>query len=116
VINADVSLNGLGLNAQDENELINNVDIVFHLAASTKFNNSLKEAININTTGTLRMLQLAEKMKQLQVFLHVSTTFINNQLLVEERYYDSKLDPFEIIEASSHLEDEENLKLYEANL
>lgn len=57
----------LGLSDEDELKLIDNVQIIFHIAAILKLDANLKDAVNMNTTGTLRLLKLAEKMPKLQV-------------------------------------------------
>ena len=66
-INGDVGEEGLGLSDEERNILINEVSIVFHGAAVLKMDVDLRSAVNINTVGTARMLDLASQMKQLQV-------------------------------------------------
>ena len=106
-VNGDITLDGLALSSQDEQMLVDEVNIVFHCAANVRFNDPLKEAININTTGTLRMLQLAKKMKNLKVFSYMSTAFSQSYRLdLEERYYPSNLDVFEIIKMTEKQDDE----------
>ena len=66
-IAGNIADENLGLSDEDERKLIDNVQIVFHIAAILKLDANLKDAVNMNTTGTLRMLKLAEKMSKLQV-------------------------------------------------
>lgn len=107
---------GLGLSEQEESELIQKIHVVFHLAASVKFNDPIKKAVNNNVTGPWRMIKLAEKMENLEVFLHTSTTFVHcYQVELEERYYPTNLDPFEVIKLSES-QDETFLELYESEL
>lgn len=63
----DVSLSGLGLSPDEEQRLCNESEIVVHGAASLRLEATIKEAINMNTEGTLRVLQLCKKMKKLMV-------------------------------------------------
>jgi len=89
----------LGLSTEDEAELIENVNVVFHCAATTRFDEKLKNAVNINTAGTLRILQLTLKMKKLQIFSYTSTAFSHcYQKELEERHYSTLFNPFEFIE------------------
>lgn len=57
----------LGLSPTDKELLINNVNIVFHSAATVAFNNPIKIAINTNILGTRRVLDLCREIKQLKV-------------------------------------------------
>jgi fatty acyl-CoA reductase len=47
--------------------MIENVDFVFHCAATIKFNEPVESACKINIQGTERILTLATKMKNLKV-------------------------------------------------
>lgn len=58
----------MGLSDNDKNELIENVTTIFHCAACVRFDQPLKEAINMNLLGTNRMLKLAQLMTNLKVF------------------------------------------------
>ena len=67
IIAGDLTEDGLGLNDVDRNLLVENVELVFNCAANVRFDMSLKDAINVNTAGVLRILQLATKMIHLKV-------------------------------------------------
>lgn len=106
-VSGDVSVDGLEMDGQDSDTLIDKVNIVFHCAANVRFDQSLREAINFNTVGTWRILKLAERMKNLQVFLHVSTTYCHcKESILEERYYEASENPLGIIEMVKVLKDE----------
>jgi alcohol-forming fatty acyl-CoA reductase len=99
LVRGDISQENMDINKEDEEELINNVNIVFHCAAKAVFSLTLREALFFNTCGTLRVLQLAEKMKNLIVFSHVSTSYCcPNELVLEERYYAPCEDPYVVME------------------
>lgn len=107
VIKGDVSVDGLDMNEKDENELINSVNLVFHCAANVRFDQTLKAALNFNTNGTQRILKLAEKMKNILVFTHVSTAYCHcNEGVLEERYYPATEDPYGMIEMVKLLKDD----------
>jgi alcohol-forming fatty acyl-CoA reductase len=48
---------------------------VFHFAASLRLEAPLKEGLEMNTKGTLRVLDLAKRIKKLAAFIHLSTAF-----------------------------------------
>jgi alcohol-forming fatty acyl-CoA reductase len=107
VIKGDVTVEGLGLSENDENQLIDNVNLVFHCAANLRFNETLKNAVNFNTNGTHRVLKIAEKMKNILVFTHVSTAYCHcNEEVLEERYYPVSENPFGFIEMVKVLKDD----------
>jgi len=107
-VEGDLAVNNLGLSSQDEAELIENVHIIFHCAAVVKFNEKLKDAVNCNTTGILRIIQLALKMKNLQVLSYMSTIFSHCYMPeLYEKYYATGLDAMDIIRKTQTLSDEE---------
>lgn len=86
-INGDVTKLELGLSTNDRARM-ENVSIIFHSAASVRFDDLLHEAIIMNTRGTHEVMLFAEKLKQLKVVLHVSTTYSNPSVhVVSEKIY-----------------------------
>ncbi|XP_032312238.1 fatty acyl-CoA reductase wat isoform X2 [Drosophila ananassae] len=82
----------LGIREIDKRLLASEVQIVIHGAATVRFNEPLHVALAINTRATRSMLHLAKEMKQLEVFLYISTAFSNCILLqVEEKFYPEHL-------------------------
>uniref|UniRef100_A0A182PNZ7 Fatty acyl-CoA reductase n=1 Tax=Anopheles epiroticus TaxID=199890 RepID=A0A182PNZ7_9DIPT len=74
-------------------ELIKDVQFVFHVAASVRFNDPLKDAILINTRSTREVLDWAKTLRKLRAAVHISTTYCNPELkLVEEKIYPPKMD------------------------
>jgi fatty acyl-CoA reductase len=67
-IPGDVTLPDLGLSASNRQLLIDRVSIIFHAAATIRFDEPLKRAVLINTRGTKLMLELAQDMKKLEVW------------------------------------------------
>lgn len=66
-VTGDVGNVDLGLTPEGKKTLINNVTVVFHVAATLKLDANLKDAVNMNTEGTWRLLWLATEMKNLVV-------------------------------------------------
>ena len=54
----------LGLSEADSNLLCDQVSIVFHCAATVKFDEALRVAIQMNVIGTQRLIALCHKMPQ----------------------------------------------------
>jgi len=60
---------GLGLSATDRQILEETVSIVFHAAATVRFEESLKSAVLMNTRGTRKIMMIARNVKNLKVRL-----------------------------------------------
>ncbi|KAL0280989.1 UNVERIFIED_CONTAM: hypothetical protein PYX00_002125 [Menopon gallinae] len=76
-IHGDVTEPNLGLSESDRQMLIEEVDVVFHSAATVRFNEKMKDAVTLNTLGTVKVLQLCREMKKLKALVHVSTAYSN---------------------------------------
>lgn len=63
----DASLPGLGLSSVDRQTLADEVNIVFHCAATIRFDEHIRTAININVLGTREIIKLAKEMNNLKV-------------------------------------------------
>jgi len=59
----------MGSSLNDLDWMIENVNFVFHCAATIKFNEPLELASRINIQGTENLLALASKMKNLKVLI-----------------------------------------------
>lgn len=82
----DVVTDDLGLSAADLDLLAERVTVVFHFAATLKLEAKLKDAIEQNTAGTARVLDVAKRIKNLKAFVHLSTAFCSADIDVfEER-------------------------------
>lgn len=57
----------LGISEKDEKILINEVNVFYHNAASIRFDDSLRNAVRMNTRGTREACKLALKMKHFEV-------------------------------------------------
>ncbi|RUS86138.1 hypothetical protein EGW08_006086 [Elysia chlorotica] len=90
----------LGLSEQDEAMIVADTNIVFHSAATVKFDEELKLSVQMNVIGVRRMVQLARKMEHLQAFIHVSTAYANcDKESVKEMVYEPPLHPNKLIDA-----------------
>lgn len=75
-VQGDVTFDGLGLSGGPMlDRVLVSTSIVFHLAATLRLEANLKDAIDMNTTGTKRVIDLCRRMPNLQQLLHLSTAF-----------------------------------------
>ena len=67
LVQGDITEPGLGLSAQNREELCQEVSIVFHVAATIRFNENLKVALQANVIGTQEIVNLCKDMPLLAV-------------------------------------------------
>ena len=99
VVSGDISLPGLGLSDEDRQTLKSRVNIIFHSAASVRFDDPMTQAVQMNVIATLEMLKLAETVDDLQSFVHVSTAFVNcHDSRLDEKPVECIYDPYEVMQ------------------
>nr|CAH7755242.1 unnamed protein product [Callosobruchus chinensis] len=76
-IGGDVMELNLGMNDEDRRLVTENCHIIYHSAASVRFDDSLKDAIIMNVRGTRETAALALQCQHLEAFIHISTTYCN---------------------------------------
>lgn len=76
-IAGDISKANIGVSNSDLQMLKENVNIVFHSAATVRFDQGIKEAVNLNTLGSMRLWDLCSQMQNLRSIIHVSTAYTN---------------------------------------
>ncbi|XP_058977912.1 fatty acyl-CoA reductase wat-like [Musca domestica] len=86
-ISGDCCEVGLGISAQDMQRL-RNVSIIFHVAATVRFDEDLKTSLLLNTRGAYEMVKLAQGLTNVKAFVHVSTTYAHPNITeLEEKIY-----------------------------
>jgi fatty acyl-CoA reductase len=96
----DLIMERLGLSDNDRLEIVMNCHIMINCAASVNFDDPLQDALRINYFGCMKMLELAHECKNLDVFTHVSTCYVNCNRpagLIEEELYDTEMDVDETV-------------------
>lgn len=90
-VTGDLIIDKLGLSDSDRAMITESCNIILNSAASVNFDDPLKEALNINYFGSLRMLELAKECKNIEVFTHISTAYVNcnRSGYIEEKIYDT---------------------------
>lgn len=69
------------------------ISIVFHVAATVRFDEKLKTATAINVQGPKEIVELCKKMTNLKAAVHVSTAYAQCAYrYIEERFYPAPLD------------------------
>ncbi|XP_071876917.1 fatty acyl-CoA reductase 1-like isoform X1 [Bombus fervidus] len=98
-LKSDVSMPDLGLSQDDKNLLLEKINIVFHSAATVRFDEPLDVAVNLNTKDTARVIELWNELRHPVSFVHVSTAYSNANLHeIEEKVYTTSLSPSEVID------------------
>ncbi|XP_050689457.1 putative fatty acyl-CoA reductase CG5065 isoform X1 [Eriocheir sinensis] len=106
-VRGDITMEGLGISDEDEARLVEEVNIVFHAAATINFQEPMRVAVNMNMLGTKRVVSLAKKMKNLQSLVYVSTAYSNCHLPeVYEELYPAPIDPSRLIQLTEWLDDD----------
>ncbi|KAJ8982562.1 hypothetical protein NQ317_005033 [Molorchus minor] len=81
----DVSEIDLGINNDDRQTLVNEIDFIIHSAATTRFDHTLKEAL----------------------FIHVSTAYVNpKESILYEKIYDPPADPHEVLNSINWIKED----------
>ncbi|CAD1470270.1 unnamed protein product [Heterotrigona itama] len=116
LIAGDVGEENLGLSSADRLTLVEDVQIVFHSAATLDFEVDLKSATNINLLGTRRVVQLCQEIRDFKALVHVSSAYVNSTLNeVEEYVYPAPYDVNELVGLMEKL-DLETLKAETPNI
>jgi len=58
---------GLGLSPSDRHTLVENVSVVFHCAATVRFDETTNHLILVNTRGTREIVRLCKELPKLEV-------------------------------------------------
>ncbi|PSS21111.1 Fatty acyl-CoA reductase [Actinidia chinensis var. chinensis] len=75
----NVCESNLGLEENMVDAITKEVDIIVNSAANTTFDERYDVTLDINTGGPSRLMSLAKKCKKLELFLQVSTAYVNGQ-------------------------------------
>ncbi|XP_039497310.1 putative fatty acyl-CoA reductase CG5065 [Drosophila santomea] len=107
-IAGDVLSPGLGISEEDQETLRQEVSIVYHCAATVRFDEPLRNAVFMNTRGTKYMLELAQTLKHLDFFAYCSTAYCHLHVkTLYEKPYDPPADPHKVMQACEWLTDDE---------
>ncbi|XP_039291036.1 fatty acyl-CoA reductase wat [Nilaparvata lugens] len=104
-IPGDVAQPRLGISNEHRKLLEDSVNIVFHAAATVRFDEQLPTAVAINVAGTKELFDLARNMRHLKALVHVSTAFSNCQLdEIREEIYEPPTTHQKLIQLTQSIE------------
>uniref|UniRef100_A0A0A9XQ07 Fatty acyl-CoA reductase n=2 Tax=Lygus hesperus TaxID=30085 RepID=A0A0A9XQ07_LYGHE len=107
-INGDISEPDLGIDEVSRVLLTNDVQVVFHIAATVNLQANLKKATSINVRGTQAMCRLCSKMKKIEAFVYVSTAYAHsNREEIGEVIYDAPIDADNLMKVTESLSDDQ---------
>ncbi|XP_044728842.1 fatty acyl-CoA reductase 1-like isoform X2 [Chrysoperla carnea] len=88
IIQGDCEKANLGMTDEDIEMLKENVNIIFHAAASVRFDDPLKKAVLMNVRSARDLIAIAQEIKNLKVFIHLSTAYCNiDKKITHEQVY-----------------------------
>ncbi|XP_065219728.1 fatty acyl-CoA reductase wat-like [Planococcus citri] len=107
LIKGDCCQRNLGVSEADQVIIENEVEIIFHAAATVRFDAVLREAAYINIRSTNALLNIAKNMKNLKAFMYVSTAFsaCAERELIEEKFYDPPIRAHNLLTLVEQLND-----------
>lgn len=105
-IKVDYNAFDLDINVEEKQQIVKEVNIVFNVVASVKFNEKLQDAFNINVNGTKKVVNLTLEITNLKAFLHVSTLYSNCHLkVIEEKVYEPDICYEKMLEITRVMDD-----------
>ncbi|XP_070564884.1 fatty acyl-CoA reductase 1-like isoform X2 [Ptychodera flava] len=106
-VKSDMLESGLALSDEDREMLKREVAIVFHVAATIKFDEKMKLSYRLNVQALKEMIRLCKDMTNLEAFIHTSTAYCNcDQQFIEEKIYPPPMDHKRLDEAVQWMDDE----------
>jgi alcohol-forming fatty acyl-CoA reductase len=106
IIEGDCMELRLGISDSDY-EKLKRCSVIFHVAASVRFDDPLKKAVLLNTRGAREICELARNIPNLKSFVHVSTAYIQpKNFHVEEELYQPEGDWKSFIKYAENLDDD----------
>ncbi|XP_026285207.2 fatty acyl-CoA reductase 1-like isoform X2 [Frankliniella occidentalis] len=93
VLPGDITALGLGLSRQHQDLVRREVSVVYHVAASVRFDDPIQKAILTNVRSTREVVELARGMR-IAALVHVSTAYTNMDQYdpVLEKVYPTEVD------------------------
>uniref|UniRef100_A0A8C1J0C4 Fatty acyl-CoA reductase n=1 Tax=Cyprinus carpio TaxID=7962 RepID=A0A8C1J0C4_CYPCA len=105
-ISSELTQPGLAISPEDVQTLTSCINIVFHCAATIRFDEPLKHALQLNVIATQQLLSLAQQMQHLQAFIHISTAYANcNRRHIDEVIYPLPVEPKKLIDSLEWMDD-----------
>ncbi|XP_046737951.1 fatty acyl-CoA reductase wat-like [Diprion similis] len=96
----DVAEERFGLTVTDYARLVDEVSVIFHLAATVHFNEKLEVALSINVKSVKSVIDIARECKNLKVGVYVSTAYSHCvRKAIDEKLYPSPCESYEEVKS-----------------
>lgn len=106
VVAGDLSLPNMGISNADMERMIRDVSVVIHGAASVRFDEPLKVAVDSNVRATKRVLDFCYELQNLKVYVHVSTTYCQcQQKELREEVTPALISPSRLLDITEWMDD-----------
>lgn len=106
-VKGDITKPLFGLSQQDISMLDAKVSLIIHSAATVKFVEPLKIAVENNVVSVENLVNLASKLTNLEALVHVSTAYSNcDRKQVDEVFYETPIEADKLIEMSKWMKEE----------
>ncbi|GMS91609.1 hypothetical protein PENTCL1PPCAC_13784, partial [Pristionchus entomophagus] len=107
-VEGDITIDDMGLSEENLKRVLEETSVVIHCAATVRFNDTLRSAIELNLKGVQRMIRLCKRMPLLESFVHCSTCYVNvdKQDDIEEKQYPVVCDPYKLIDGQGWMTDD----------
>ncbi|CAI6349494.1 unnamed protein product [Macrosiphum euphorbiae] len=104
----DCCLPNLGIQEQYMDIMKDEVNIVIHSAATIRFDEHLRKAVNINIIALQDMLKMSQEMRDLKAFVHISTAYSNcaGRKVVDEVFYKPPISGDNLFQLMNSLDDD----------
>jgi len=104
-VNGDITEENLGIGEEDERMLTDSVNVVFHCAATVRFDEDLTKSVLMNVETVFAIIDLAKKMKNLEALVDVSTAYSNCDLKnIDEEIHPPPANPRELVDICKGME------------
>lgn len=98
-IESDITAPDLGLGPSEKALLKDQVNIVFHCAASVRFDAPLRDNMRDNLYGTREIIKLCDSLVNLTAYVHVSTAYSNyHQKDIQEELLPMRMDVDKVVQ------------------
>lgn len=87
----DVTMPSLGISPEDLKLLCDDVSVVFNSAATVRFDEDLRTAVELNVKGPQRLMNVCHQMKRLEVSYYFIYYFIHSSIHPPGTYFVSSL-------------------------
>lgn len=112
LVSGDIAEPQLGISEQDMKIMTSDpsLSIVFHSAATIKFDEPLRVSVKLNLQATRNMINFCRKLQNLVSFCHVSTAYANADISgdqwIEEKLYPMKERPEQLIDMAELMDEQ----------